>query len=262
MWNRLQIGAVVFSVFLVLVLYFGFDIVSDQGQIAIENIERSGINLDPRPMIEAAKESLSSNDLNELVNLENQAVGARDIDHQYAIENIASKWLQLEKPFFAGYYYEKIAEEINSAVTWRKAASVYRKGLGDLDPAVADACLDKCVRALENAISLAPDTVRYRVDLALLYTDRPPRDNPMKGVQMLIGLNEKHPNHVLVLNSLGHLAMKTGQWERAKDRLENAKQVDPENADAICMLAQVYQHLDDKRALEERKKCESLTVKK
>ena len=79
---------------------------------------------------------------------------------------------------------------------------------------------------------------------------------------MLLALNEKYPDDVLVLNALARLAVKTGQWDRAKARLEKSASLQEDNASTICLLADVYQQLDDVRAQAMKDKCEFLTSKR
>ena len=79
---------------------------------------------------------------------------------------------------------------------------------------------------------------------------------------MLLSLNEKYPDDVLVLNALARLAIKTGQWDRAQQRLELSDSLQPENTTTICLLADVYSQLNDQRAQAVRDKCNLLTLKK
>jgi uncharacterized protein HemY len=74
-----------------------------------------------------------------------------------------------------------------------------------------------------------------------VYAENPPQDNPMKGVMMLVELNKQFPENVSVLAQLGRLAIKTGQWEKAIERLEQALAIEPENSFAVCLLAQAYE---------------------
>ena len=76
---------------------------------------------------------------------------------------------------------------------------------------------------------------------------------------MLLGLNQENPEDVLVLNALGRLAIKTGQFDRARVRFEEALETDPVNATAICLLAQVYEALgEDEKANAFSNKCANL----
>ena len=102
-------------------------------------------------------------------------------------------------------------------------------------------CAQNAVGSFERAISLNPDEPAHRLNLALVYTDLPPSDNPMRGILMLRDLNREYPEYVPVLNALGRLALQTGQIDRAVERLEQALNNEPENPDTHCLLAQAYQ---------------------
>jgi len=60
-------------------------------------------------------------------------------------------------------------------------------------------------------------------------------------VLMLRTLNQEEPNNVLVLNALGRLSIRTGQFDNAVKRLNAALDSEPENATTICLLAQAYE---------------------
>jgi cytochrome c-type biogenesis protein CcmH/NrfG len=81
-------------------------------------------------------------------------------------------------------------------------------------------CNQRAVQAFENAISLNPDNASHRLNLALTYTEMPPEDNPMKGILLLRELQEQYPENTQVLNALGRLAIQTGQYARAVERLD------------------------------------------
>ncbi|MBK8502349.1 MAG: hypothetical protein IPL46_09130 [Saprospiraceae bacterium] len=259
--TRFQQITIAASVAGLLLLYFGFDTRSVKGKEEIAQLEKSGIAIDLQPLIESAKGKLSKFDLNEILVLEGQIGAVEGPDKITALKELSGKWYRLDKPYLAGHYAEQVAEEMSSGEAWSIAATTYLAGLSDSDELVRQGSLNKAIQGLENAISIDPETVQYRVNLALIYAERPPEDNPMKGVQMLLGLNEKHPDDVLVLNALARLAIKTGQWDKAQQRLERAEALEPENITTICLLAEIYEQLKDQRAQALRDKCELLTLK-
>ena len=53
-------------------------------------------------------------------------------------------------------------------------------------------------------------------------------------------MNKENPDNPLVLTNLGRLAIQTGQYDKAIQRLESAVAIEPENRNANCLLAQVY----------------------
>jgi Tfp pilus assembly protein PilF len=63
----------------------------------------------------------------------------------------------------------------------------------------------------------------------------------MKGIQLLLELNNKHPESVQVLYHLARFGMQTGQNEKALARIEKGLSIDPNNEKLICLAAKAYQ---------------------
>jgi cytochrome c-type biogenesis protein CcmH/NrfG len=99
----------------------------------------------------------------------------------------------------------------------------------------------RAINALENAISIAPQETRHRINLALCYVEAPTTDNPMKGVLMLRDMLDKHPDDVGVLVQLGRLAIRTGQFDKALERLGKAYEIEPKNPAVLTYLVQAHQ---------------------
>ncbi|MCB0669158.1 MAG: hypothetical protein KDC80_25215 [Saprospiraceae bacterium] len=261
--TRLQWATIIVAIVGVFVLYFGFDTKSTKEKSDLKQVEKEGISIDIQPLIESAKGTLSSTDEREITSLENRTETEEGPEKMTALKELSGKWYRLAKPHIAGYYAEEVAEMEKSGEAWSIAATTYVAGIGgSSEPFISDWCLNKAIAAFENAISLDPEVSQYRVNLALLYAEKPPTDDPMKGVQMLLSMNEKDPDDVLVLNALARLAIKTGQWERAKDRLLRADSLQPDNITTVCLLATVYQELNDEQAQATKDKCELLTSKR
>ncbi|NND32227.1 MAG: hypothetical protein HKN76_06505 [Saprospiraceae bacterium] len=259
--TKLQILVISLAAVLFLSLYFGFDTTSNKEKQDQENRVDAGISIDPQPLISAAKKELSSFDLNDLTALENQLEHAEGPDRLNVLEKLSGKWYRLNQPFLAGHYAELRASEDASGEAWSIAATTYSAAVADSREMISNGALNKAISAFENAISLQPENVQHRLNLALVYAERPPKDNPMKGIQMLLSLNEKYPDDVLVLNTLGRLAIKTGQWDRAQERLEKADSIEPNNKVTVCLLSEVYAQQQDSRASATKNKCELLTLK-
>ena len=62
----------------------------------------------------------------------------------------------------------------------------------------------------------------------------------MKGILQLRELDTKFPNNAKVLFQLAKLAMRTNQYEKAVARLEQILKTNPNNPDAICLIADAY----------------------
>ncbi len=175
------------------------------------------------------------------------------------LKQLSGQWFGLKEYALAGYYAAQIAEMAPSGETWSIAGATYAIGLQQSQEEQVKAfCAGRAVQAFENAISLEPAELTHKINLALVLTDRPPQDNPMKGIQMLLDLNQKNPDQPGVLFHLGRLAMRTGQFGKAVERLEKTVILDPGRTEAYCLLAQAYQELSQReKALEAQKKCEN-----
>ncbi len=259
--NRLQWLVVGAAGLLAAVLLLAFDNTSVVARNANTSLLSSGPSLDVAPLMREAKAALTPAELVEIERLEALAQQEQGDDQLPWLKELSGRWYRLNEPYLAGYYAEMVAERQNDAESWAIAGTTYFAGANSLNEMIREQCLKKALEVTENAISLDPGESRHRVNLALVYTEIPPAGDPMKGIQMLLSMNEKDPDDVLVINTLGRLAMRTGQWERAKDRLEHAIELDPSNGNTVCLLSDVYAQLGDARHGEMRDKCIFLTSK-
>jgi predicted Zn-dependent protease len=94
-------------------------------------------------------------------------------------------------------------------------------------------------RCFESAISLNPGEIDYRINLAIVYAEVPPAENPMKGIQSLLELNRQHPENTSVLYHLARFGMRTGQYDKAKERLEKALSIEPGEKRVNCLMAEL-----------------------
>jgi tetratricopeptide (TPR) repeat protein len=236
------------AVVLFLILYFGCD-TKPAVQKALEKSRALTVeSTDLSELLLNAKASLSAVQAADLEQLEQQLdSAATDSGRVETLKQLSGAWYQLGQPAIAGTYAQQVAEQVNDEQSWSITGTTFSICLqmnreNDL---VRQYCQGRAVKAFENAISINPANTAHRVNLALTYAEMPPPNEPMKGILMLRELNQQQPENVLVLNSLARLAIKTGQWERAKERLQQAAKLEPENADTVCMLAQVYAQLGD-----------------
>jgi tetratricopeptide (TPR) repeat protein len=153
-------------------------------------------------------------------------------------------WYENRQLMAAGYYAEEVAAAEKADSSWSVAGALYYTALvQSQDPVQKAEIASKAVRCFENASSIDADNPARKVNLALVYAENPPADNPMKPVLMLRELEQQYPDNPAVYNALGRLAIKTGQWQRAVDRLEKAWSLDKKNPNTPCLLARAYEGL-------------------
>lgn len=245
MMSKTQLAVLSFAGALFLLLYFGFDTKpkaqKEINKDRIEIAESTSIN----SLLLSAKNNLKSEDASEVLLAEAKLSEAKnDLDKTEAYKKLSSAWYKINRFAIAGYYAQLVADQEATHEAWSIAGATYNRGMNfEKEEKVIEFCAGRAVQAFENAISLDPTNVTHKVNLAVCYAERPPKENPMKGVMMLLDLNKKHPENVSALVSLGRFGIQTGQYEKAMGRLEKALQLEPKNIKVNCLLADVYEKL-------------------
>lgn len=250
--SRTQLFTIAGAAILLLLLYFVFDTKApEQRQVEASRVLAAGsMNVDV--LLRTAHEQLEPAQLATISALEEQLQEAIDDSSRVVfLEQLSGKWYEYGQTSVAGHYAQQIAELLNTETAWSIAGTTYAICVQQsTEDRQRSFCSEQAVRAFENAISLNPDNVTNRLNLALTYTDDPPENNPMKGVLMLRDLQQEYPQNVEVLVSLGRLAIKTGQYQRAVQRLQQALAIDASYRRALCLMASAYEGLGN-RALSE-----------
>jgi len=240
--NKSQHIALLAALALFCFLYFGFNTVP-ASQKKVEHsrsIQMAGISIET--LVDEARAHLDEKQSARLQEIEQQISSATSDPERIALLKQLSGWWYAEgHPEIAGGVAEQIAELEQTDEAWSVAGATFYGALaGQQDSKIRNYCAAHAVNAFESAASLKPDKVEHRVNLALVYAENPSSDDPMKAVKLLRGLEAKHPENPAVYNALGRLAIKTGQWERAIERLEKARSLDAENPNTVCLLAKAY----------------------
>ena len=240
-----QLLLLLFFSLLFCLIYFGLDR-KPKTQALIEKSRAAKSEVtDPTVLITEAKETLKDEQVSYLHVLEND-LRANTEEPIPLLEKLAAKWYELQFPAISGYYAEEIAKIKGTEEAWSIAGTTFTMALkGEISDKVRAYCSQHALSAFEKTISLSPENVDHRINQALVYIENPAKDNPMKGIQMLLSLKDKYPENASVLVQLGRLAIKTGQYDRAIERLSMALELDTENKKATCLLYQAYEATGD-----------------
>lgn len=257
--NRNQIIVLIGSVLLFLVLYFGFSKVPTS-QL---NLEKSrAMNMEATSvanLISQANDSLTEvqKSIIAAINLDLNESKRDTLVYLERLKSLAGTWYEYKFPSISATYAEEIANISKSEESWSIAGTTYALCVkSTIDQKEKEFCSKRAIKAFENALSIAPDNIDTRINLAICYVDNPLQDNPMQGILMLRDLNTKYPENIAVLNQLARLALQTNQIDKAISRLETAIGLEPENQMTICLLASAYRSAGDvQKANEFENKC-------
>ncbi len=256
--NREQILYIAGAVLLLAVLYFGFDTVPSKQKELEKSRVLSGKEFDIHTLQEDARKMLEPDELTQLESLESQVQFANvDSLKVPALKMLSGFWFQHQKPILAGSYAKQVAEITQDADSWSITGTTFASALSqkDLDAGMKEDVRDQAVAAFENAISLEPSVIEHRVNQALCFIETPDVAQPMKGIQMLAGMATSYPESSLPPYHLARLAVRTGQMERAEDRIEQALKIDSTNSKIACLAIEIYKSVNkpaEAKALEGR----------
>lgn len=242
-----QLVAILITIVLIIVFYFGCDIQSKD----IKSAEKSRSTQMSSTSIDNIKkttfDSLTPSQGAYYDGLQLQLSEAvYDEDKLTILKELSGFWYQQGAYALAGDVAKQIAEIEESADAWGIAGTTYAAGIkAGKNEKLRRFNQRNAINAFENAISLDPEDPSYSTNLAICYAELPPEDNPMKGIMMLLDLNKKYPENAGVLFQLGRLGIQTGQYEKAIARLENALQLEPNMKKASCLLAIAYDKIGD-----------------
>lgn len=242
MSGKSQLALILSACALVLLLFFGFDRVPSEQKLVEKSRALNFESADWSGILTADKESLSATEQAYIRTLENVAQNTQaDSQRVETLKELSGAWFERGKFASAGHYAEQVAEVEGTEEAWAIAGATYAYALTSSgDVALKDACLARAERCFENALSLNPQNIEHRINLAICYAEHPPAGNPMKGIQSLLSLNQQYPDNVSVMYHLARYGMQTGQFDKAIERLKTAIAIDSTQRRLHCLLEQAY----------------------
>lgn len=257
--NRQQALTITAFMLIFVILFFGFDTKSNK-QKALEKSRVQNLELiSIERVITEALAKLPGGIAAEIRQQESVA-SMTSVEEELVTVYIelAQIWYEQGHSLISAHYADLIAGLKNDESSWSTAGTSY----------IMAAQLEKGERlklyaakkgreALENAVSLNPSNLDNKINLAISYVEVPSKEEPMKGILMLLDMNKQYPENTNVLLQLAKLALRTNQVEKAESRLLNAVQIDPELIEAHCLLYEIYRNTGrEKEAVERRILCE------
>jgi cytochrome c-type biogenesis protein CcmH/NrfG len=136
----------------------------------------------------------------------------------------------------AGYYYYQYAKTEDTKTSFENAGDVlmdiYKSGS---DSIISNNLITFALRSYEAAAAKDNEDIGLKIKTAEVYVQG--SQEPMKGITMLRQLADSLPDNVPVLLALGRLSIQSGQYDKAKERLQKVLQLAPQNTEAIYFLA-------------------------
>lgn len=189
----------------------------------------------------AAKQNLNANLAADIERLEKELKGASDEDAIEIQEQLAIKWDDVNQPAAAAFSYEAIAKAKPSYENWLKAGDRFTEGYKNFsDTTAIQGLVNKAINAYQKALDINKESLDAQTGLGVAYVTG--TQNPMQGIQLLLGVVKKDPKNVPANLNLGLFSMKSGQFNKAVDRFKTVIEVKA-TPEAYFYLGTSYENL-------------------
>ncbi len=145
-------------------------------------------------------------------------------------------WKEQHNPALAAYYIYQYAQKDQTKPAFENAGdallSVYKSGS---DSIISNNLITFALRSYEEAVRIDGSDVELKIKLADVYVQG--SQEPMKGIGILRQLSDSLPDNIPVLLALGRLSIQSGQFDKAKERLQKVLKLEPQNTEAMYFLA-------------------------
>lgn len=200
-------------------------------------------------ILEASKQQLSPAQQAQIAQLETAVVRGDVKDQQVKVyKQLAGFWkdsAHLLLPY--AYYSAQAAKLENSQKSLTFAAQFFLEGIRQQEnPDLQRWMASEAKELFEKALQIAPDNDSLKIGLGSCYLLGNISESPMQGITMIREVAAKDPENMYAQFMLGLGGMISGQFDKAIDRLLKVVQHQPENIEAILMLAEAYERQNDK----------------
>lgn len=200
-------------------------------------------------ILEASKKDLTSSQRYYVTQLESGIVRG-DVKTQKirAFKQLAEFWRDSAHKLIPYTYYTSEAAKLeNSQKNLTFAAQLYLDGvLQQQNPALKTWMATEAKVLFERALMLEPTNDSLKVGLGKTLLFGGIGSTPMEGILLIREVIEKNPDDIYAQHALGMGSMMSGQWDKAIERFEIIHRIEPNNLEAIFLLADVNERKNDK----------------
>ncbi len=184
-----------------------------------------------------AKKSVTEEANRNIQAAEKELESLSGIEKDVKTKELAELYANSSQFTVSGFYYLTITEE--TAQKYILAGEAFRKAYKNTqDSTKIPLIVQKATECFQSALKLEPNNLDAKTGLGSCYVDA--GQNPMQGIQLLLGVVKEDPNNVNANLNLGMFSIRSGQYDKAIGRFETVAKLKP-NAEIYGMLADAYE---------------------
>jgi tetratricopeptide (TPR) repeat protein len=230
---------------------YGKTVPAKKKTIAVDShqTDDSHIGITTDSILAMAKKQISPEQVVRLNTIENSISRGNVKDQQiHVYHQLARFWsdsAQIFEPF--AWYEAEAARLDNSGKTLTFAARLFLENLQNDN--VVERRKWKALQAkdlFERSLKINPDDDSAKVGLGACYMFGNISATPMEGISKIREVVEKDSTNIYAQMMLVRGSLISGQYDNAILRLQTVNRIDPENIEAIILLADIYERKGDK----------------
>jgi tetratricopeptide (TPR) repeat protein len=207
--------------------------------------------LDSESILASAKSHLSPQQQARLTALENSVIRGDVVAQKIKLyDQLANFWKDSAHAFgpFAYYIGEKAKLE-NSEKSLTFAAHLYLARLKAVDQQPVQVWMANQAKELfEKALVINPQNDSSKVGLGSCFIfGASGASSPMEGIQRILEVANRDSSNMYAQFMLGYGGILTNQFDKAIGRLKRVIVAEPDNSEAIFLLAEAYEREGDKK---------------
>lgn len=215
--------------------------------------ENKAEKLETQSILETAKSKLSPERQAWLTTREESVVRGDVVAQKIKLFNeLANFWkdsAHVSEPYL--YYLGEKSKLENSEKSLTFAAHLYLRQLKGVDQQALQVWMaTQAADLFKQALVLNPSNDSSKVGLGSSYIyGGAGASNPMEGIQSLLEVVKRDSTNMYAQFMLGYGGIVTGQYDRAIERLNLVLKAEPENVEAVFLLAEAYErHGENEKA--------------
>jgi len=202
----------------------------------------------------AAKQKLSPAQQEYATRLESSVVRGDVKEQQIKVYRQLAAFWKDSAHYFEPYawYIASAAKLENSEKSLTFAARQFLNALqGSNPPLIKQWMADQAKELFEKALEINPANDSTRIGLGSCYIFGSSADSPqemMQGIQQILAVAKKDSTNMYAQLMLGIGGVVSGQLDKAEERLDKVVSKEPDNLEALLMMAEVKERKGDKAA--------------
>jgi predicted Zn-dependent protease len=248
--KRQQLVLLCGGLVLVVLLYFFGNTTPPATNSPIANSDNTNsATLTTDDVLNGAKKNLTAQQSSYLAQLENSVVRGDVKEQQVRVyRQLASYWQDsLRNQEIAAYYFGESAKLENSEKNLNFAARLLLQYLmSEENPGMQTWLATNAKALFEKSLQINPGNDSVQVELGACYLFGNISSTPMEGILKIKQVADRAPNNLYAQLMLGLGDIKSGQYDKAIERLQVVAQKEPNNLQAIFNLAETFERKGDK----------------